>query len=1123
MSKLLAGATKEQVEAIKHGTGPAFVSACPGAGKCVLGETLVETSKGTFPIADIPKHFDFDRKTNECRAEVLGLSTDKSNLRYTTTSHWFDFDETPTIEVVTDNGRRLVGTPEHKVVAAYCSTSSENYTYEFVRLDRIKTGSLVCLTTPTQKLYAERVVSVKPAGKRKVYDFTVPDGHSFVGNGFINHNTRVITHRCAHLLQKGVHPRNIVGITFTNKAANEMKSRVQSMVDSPLARKLWLSTFHSFCARLLRASPQTYQVHPAFGIADEADAKEHVVLAIAQIMGKTEKDVRSMDRSGDSVDVNHVRRWISRHKNATHTASDVQKIRKQLQYPDYVPYYIAYERLLKKNGLLDFDDLLLYVVLGLRQHERIRKFYSDNLHYLMVDEWQDTNTAQFEIVRRMCEGHHNLFVVGDLEQCLPGDTLISTPTGVTRIDQIKAGDEVLCGGGHGSAVEQKVDKVCKRPFEGELVEVTTTSGKTIRATPNHCIFAKLPENIQDARKIVTFRQFGTSRKHHEWFFHSSSEELLDYAVKAGLKPEVTHRKKKLRWRCREVLADHDKALKHAKEAADKLDAGLRLKTKLYTGKSGIYDFIPVGNAFAGMRVPVVDNGKIVEEDVVEVKRSQYKGNVYDLSVPEYRNYCANSVVVHNSIYKFRGASPENTDKFYKHFPETKTYLLTKNFRSLPGIASVANTVISNNDRRHAKDIVTHKSGGVKPKCLSFQSPDDEAHYIASTISGLVKQKKYQWQDFAIIYRIRSLSRALEDALVYQNIPYRVIGANTFYNRAAIKDLLAYLRLVAQPHDNAAYTRIHNKPTRGIGAVNFQRFATVADQEGMSLLQAHLKGKYKDVVQPSSLHGFRSLKKLFSMARRMDQDKVAPVMRHIISYSNYAGYVEKIKDPERRQRVMDDIRELVNATQYFDEKSKKKGVTAYLDHVMLMQRDDKDRDDNVATLMTAHASKGTEFKNVFLVGCAENVLPLPPRNEAGGPLNNAEMVREHYEEERRVFYVAVTRAEENLWVTWPEQRIFNGNIGQQEPSQFILEAGDTMEHLQLGGGYNMNYRQRKYVRPKPSPKKKTAQKTGVKRRSSKSNIAKDGGVQDIIEMKKSQNGEAWELELKRRRASRERGK
>jgi DNA helicase-2/ATP-dependent DNA helicase PcrA len=488
-------------------------------------------------------------------------------------------------------------------------------------------------------------------------------------------------------------------------------------------------------------------------------------------------------------------------------------------------------------------------------------------------------------------------------------------------------------------------------------------------------------------------------------------------------------------------------------------------------------------------------------------------------VPEYRNYCANDVLVHNSIYKFRGANPENTDKFYDHFPETKTYLLTKNFRSLPGIAAVANTVIAKNERKHAKDIITHKSGGVKPKCLAFQSPDDEAYYIASTIVGLVKQKKYRWEDFALIYRIRSLSRALEDALVYQNVPYRVIGANTFYNRAVIKDLLSYLRLVVQPHDNAAYTRIHNKPTRGIGAVNFQRFASAADAEGLSLLQAHLMGKYKDVVQPSALHGFRSLKKLFATTRKMNHDKVAPVMEYIIRQSDYLGYVDKIRDPDRRAKVTEDIYELANATKAFDDKSKKKGIMAYLDHVMLMQQDARDRDDNVVTLMTAHASKGTEFKNVFLVGCADGVLPLPPRNEAGGPLTDATLELKHYEEERRVFYVAVTRAEENLWITWPEQRMFNGNIGQQNPSQFIHEAADTLEHLTLGGGYNPNFRRRRYEKPQATKKRTPKPKTVVKEDQPKRSKtrAKDGGVRDVIEMKKSQDSEAWEVELRRRRA------
>lgn len=640
------------------------------------------------------------------------------------------------------------------------------------------------------------------------------DGAAFVSAAPGSGKTRVITYRCAHLLQQGVNPANIVGITFTNKAANEMKSRVKQLVGQDLAKRVWLSTFHSFCVRLLHNAPTFYRIQRNFGIADESDAKQLVTLAIAHVTGKLEKDVRALDGTGD---IRHVRRWISNQKNALQTPDDVYAD-EEADFKEFIPYYREYNNLLQQSNLLDFDDLIMRTVLRLRDGPEQQRLLAEHLHYLMVDEWQDTNRTQFELVRLLTHLRGNVFVVGDDDQ---------------------------------------------------------------------------------------------------------------------------------------------------------------------------------------------------------------------------------------SIYGFRGADPRNSQDFFKAFPDTKTYYLQKNFRSVPGIADLANAVITNNDRQHSKRIVPHKAGGRKPQMVELPNREDEAGFIINTIVGMVKKGGVSWKDFAVIYRIRSFSRPLEDAAVARNVPHRVVGALSFYSRAAVKDILCYGRLLLSPHDDAAFTRIHNKPARGIGPVHFARFSAVADEHGFSLLKTLRKGMYKDMAKGGALQGFRQLKRLYRGLYKMGPGSARKALEYIIRYSGYRHYAEDIKDEDRRARVLEDLQELVSAADAFDQRRRKKsGLAAFLEHAALMQQEDRNEDQDVVLMMTAHAAKGLEFPHVFVCGVTEGALPLEPRSDDGGSVYDPRFRKEHYEEERRVFYVAATRAEKRLWLTYPAKRFLRGSVVDCKPSRFLREAGETVEFVNM---------------------------------------------------------------------------
>lgn len=683
--------------------------------------------------------------------------------------------------------------------------------------------------------------------------------------------TLLITRRCARILDAD-RPPNIVGITFTNKAANEMRERVKKLVDPRLVQFVWLSTFHSYCVSILRKNPVCYRVRSDFGIADESDSKDFVTLAMAHVTGRSEKDVRKYSGTGD---VQHVRKWISHHKNGLRLPGDLKDLGKEVKFREFIPYYERYRELLAKNNLLDFDDLIMQVVLGLRASEEEQDKFAEHLHYLMVDEYQDTNLAQFEFIKLITQKRGNVFVVGDLAQ---------------------------------------------------------------------------------------------------------------------------------------------------------------------------------------------------------------------------------------SIYGFRGADAQNADKFFQTFPEATIYHLRKNFRSRPGIIEAANLVIKHNKHKYSTEVVPVKTGGAKPELHELKNPEDEAAFIFSTIKALVQQGGASWKDFAVLYRIRSLSRALEDEAVARNIPYRVVGSINFYSRAAIKDILAYARLLIYPHDNAAFTRIHNKPSRGIGPVNFARFVAEADED--SLMKTLRLARYVNVVNGPALTGFRKLKAIFAQLREVGVDQAAPAIEAIVKQSGYLHFAENLRDVERSERMVEDLHELVAAAAAFDQSGKrKKGLAAFLEHAVLMQHDDKERDEDVVLLMTAHAAKGLEFPCVFVCGAVEGVLPLKPRSDDGEPVIDTAVVKAHYAEERRVFYVAVTRAEERLFITFPSIRRFGADVASCTPSRFAQEAKEALAVHLLDEEDRPSYYQKRPARQYG--------KSGASRQGSRQPKIPDGGVDDIIRSRQA-GGEAARREQERRR-------
>jgi DNA helicase-2/ATP-dependent DNA helicase PcrA len=311
---------------------------------------------------------------------------------------------------------------------------------------------------------------------------------------------------------------------------------------------------------------------------------------------------------------------------------------------------------------------------------------------------------------------------------------------------------------------------------------------------------------------------------------------------------------------------------------------------------------------------------------------------------------------------------------------------------------------------------------------------------------------------------------IEDEAVKENIPYRVIGALSFYNRRTVKDILAYAKILANPKDDGSFTRIYNRPARGFGAVSYSKLCHVAEEKEVSNLMVLRRGWYKHVLTGTGLNGARRLKKLFKNLREINPRNVKEIIEAIILWSGYKNYASEIKNPEQRERVLDDLQELVSAAAQYDAANRKKkraGLAGFLEHAALMQQDRKEQDqEDLVTLMTVHAAKGLEFPHVYLCGAVEGVMPCHPRTDSEIPLSRAE-IDEAYEEERRIFYVAATRAEDTLIAYAPQIRFSNGMTYECKPSRFLAEAGAAFTHIHVQRKHQPDLRQNERVHLDPS--------------------------------------------------------
>ena len=621
--------------------------------------------------------------------------------------------------------------------------------------------------------------------------------------------TKALTHRIAYMIQEGINPFAIMALTFTNKAAKEMKDRIMKLVDPHAARNVWMGTFHSIFARILRIEAQYLGFTQDFTIYDTDDSKQ----LINAILKERELDTKAYPAK-------YILHRISMAKSALYTPEDycnnfeIQQQDLRANKPLIGEIFKTYNNRLQRANAMDFDDILFYTNVLLRDFPEILYKYQNRFEYILVDEYQDTNYAQYLIIRRIAAMRENICVVGD-----------------------------------------------------------------------------------DAQ----------------------------------------------------------------------------------------------------------------------------------------------------SIYGFRGANIQNILNFKTDYPDQKLIRLEQNYRSTKTIVNAANSVIDHNKDQIKKKVWSDKEEGELITVLRATSDNEEGTLVANSIFGYKMSRQLNNKDFAILYRTNSQSRSLEEALRKQNIPYKIYGGLSFYDRKEVKDLLAYFRVVINPHDEQALLRIINYPTRGIGKTTIERLMVVADerQKGIwDVISSETEPMPKDFNSGTvnKLRNFATMIKSFQTL--LNKQNAIELAKHIC---NTIGIIKDLKEddtPEGQARVQN-IEELLNAIMEFSDKQvdevtgEQNEVTLnkFMEDVALLTDQDNkdDEDDDRVTMMTIHSAKGLEFPYVYIVGLEENLFPGI----------QSLSTREELEEERRLFYVALTRAETKLVLSHAESRYRWGNLTLSEPSRFIEEIDPSL--------------------------------------------------------------------------------
>ena len=617
------------------------------------------------------------------------------------------------------------------------------------------------------------------------------DGPCLVIAGAGSGKTKVLTHKIAYLMQeKDIKPWNILAITFTNKAANEMKERVEALVGDD-AKDMWIGTFHSICVKILRRFIDRIGFDHSFVIFDTSDQRSLIKECL--------KDLKIDDKMfTDRI----VQFEISNAKNDMKEPEEYEAMVKgDYRREKIASVYNLYQRRLKENNAIDFDDIINYAIKIFRENDDVLDYYTNKFNYILVDEYQDTNKSQFTLIRLLAKAHGNITVVGDNDQ---------------------------------------------------------------------------------------------------------------------------------------------------------------------------------------------------------------------------------------GIYSFRGADITNILNFEKDFPGTKIIKLEQNYRCTQNILNAANSVIKNNEVKYKKKLWTENEEGALPTFHVSDDEYDEGRYIVEEINHLRREDYYKYSDFAILYRMNSQSRAIEEILRREDIPYKIVGGLKFYERKEIKDIIAYLRLINNPSDNLALKRIINEPKRGIGKTSLDKIQAISEQTGIPMYQIIKEADQYGLSRVySNAQGF--IEVIEDLISKKDEYTITELIKHTLKETGYTKALEDENSIEAENRI-ENLEEFLTVAVQFEEEEADNDLSTFLEGITLSSDiDGMDEEEESVTLMTLHSAKGLEFPVVFLVGMEEGIFP--GYKSIGEP--------KELEEERRLCYVGITRAKNNLYLTCSRQRTMFGSTSCNPVSRFVKEIPENM--------------------------------------------------------------------------------
>ena len=830
--------------------------------------------------------------------------------------------------------------------------------------------------------------------------------------------TRVLTHRIAHLIHMGVHPSKILAITFTNKAAAEMREHVGVLV-GPVVKTMWVSTFHSACVRILRANGDLLGYPRQFSIYDSADSN--------RLTGYV---IRDLGLDAKRFTPRGVHGIISLWKNELVDPEEAQRRAQNIFDRKHADVYAEYQARLLKAGAMDFDDLLTNTVKLFREHPDVLEHYRQRFEHILVDEYQDTNQAQNEMVLLLADGHRNVCVVGDTDQCLPPGTLVDGPGGSKPIEQVAIGDVVWGAGGRRGRQAGTVEHVHEGRYDGHLVEIAI-GGRRLTATPHHLVPARLapqhdqwlvylmfradrgwrigrtvgarppseqaparpgradqpgacrrcvdPEGVRvdgrgrvlrvvlrgrvrppdgvfprcrtlagDERRLVeavvrvdrhripsqtpdggpvaasrlpppssaerarrssiNLTMFSDRRStvgYHrvQW---SSNRDDIAAALRDGGVELRPSKHRSLRYET--CWKDYRQALADVKRVAE--IGGLDVRRRLaHDGTT--YDLIPISHVHPGMEMLVRDGNDWVAETVDSAEFVPYSGPVYDLEVDVTHTYDANGVLVHNSVYKFRGADFRNIIDFEEAFPDVTTVILDQNYRSTQTILDAANAVIDNNVERKPKSLWTDAGDGERIVRYHAEDEGDEATWVAGTARQLHADDATNFREMAVLYRTNAQSRVIEEAFMRLGVPYKVVGGTRFYDRREIKDAMAYLKAVVNPVDEVSVKRVLNTPKRGIGDASVAKLDAFAATEGIAFVDALRRADEAGVTGPA-IRGIASFVDLLDHVAVVAADPEqgpGDVLQAAIDASGYLAELEAEDTVEAHSRI-ENLGELV---------------------------------------------------------------------------------------------------------------------------------------------------------------------------------------------------------------------